>query len=61
MHGRISKALTVITIFALLATGCTSQAYNIGMAKDKEHKVIDTGFSVMAHWEVMTRRIQRLL
>ena len=45
MHGRISKALTVITIFALLATGCTSQAYNIGMAKDKEHKVIDTGFS----------------
>ncbi len=45
MHGRISKALTVIMIFALLATGCTSQAYNIGMAKDKEHKVIDTGFS----------------
>ena len=45
MHGRISKALTVITIFALLATGCTSQAYNIGMAKDKEHRVIDTGFS----------------
>ena len=46
MHGRISKALTVIMIFALLATGCTSQAYNIGMAKDKEHKVIDTGFKI---------------
>lgn len=45
MHGRISQALTVIMIFALLATGCTSEAYNIGMAKDKENKIIDTGFS----------------
>ena len=46
MHGRIAQALTAVTIIALLATGCTSQAYNIGLAKDKEHKAIDTGFSV---------------
>lgn len=46
MHGRVSQALTAVTIIALLITGCTSQAYNIGLAKDKEHKVIDTGFGV---------------
>ncbi len=46
MHGRISQAVTVIMIMVLLITGCTSQAFNIGMAKDKEHNVVDTGFSV---------------
>ena len=48
MHGRISQAITVIMIGALLVTGCTTQAYNIGMAKDKENNVVDTGFSVSA-------------
>ena len=46
MHGRISQAVTVIMIMVLMITGCTSQAFNIGMAKDKEHNVVDTGFSV---------------
>ena len=46
MHGRISQAITIIMVLALLITGCTSQAYNIGMAKDKENNVVDTGFSV---------------
>lgn len=46
MHGRISQAATVITVLALLVTGCTSQASNIGMAKDKAGNVVDTGFTV---------------
>lgn len=46
MHGRISQAATVITMLALLITGCTSQASNIGMAKDKAGNVVDTGFTV---------------
>lgn len=46
MHGRISQAAAVVMVMALLITGCTSQASNIGMAKDKEHKVVDTGFTV---------------
>ena len=46
MHGRISQLVTVIMILVLLITGCTSQAFNIGMAKDKENNVVDTGFSV---------------
>lgn len=33
-------------MLALLITGCTSQASNIGMAKDKKNNVVDTGFSV---------------
>ncbi len=48
MHGRISEAVTVIMIMVLLVTGCTSQAFNIGMAKDKDNNVVDTGFSVSA-------------
>lgn len=46
MHGRISQAATVIIMSALLITGCTSQASNIGMAKDKTKNVVDTGFTV---------------
>lgn len=46
MHGRISHAAAVIVTLALLITGCTSQASNIGMAKDKANKVVDTGFTV---------------
>ena len=46
MHGRILQAAAVITTLAVLITGCTSQAYNIGMAKDKENNIVDTGFVV---------------
>lgn len=46
MHGRILQILAIMMILALLVTGCTSQAYNIGMAKNKENNVVDTGFSV---------------
>lgn len=46
MHGRISQAAAVIVMLALLITGCTSQASNIGMAKDKEGGAVDTGFTV---------------
>lgn len=46
MHGRISQAAAVIVMLALLITGCTSQASNIGMAKDKANNVVDTGFTV---------------
>ena len=33
-------------MLALLITGCTSQASNIGVAKDKTNNSVDTGFSV---------------
>lgn len=46
MHRRITQAAAVLMILALLITGCTSQASNIGMAKDKANNVVDTGFSV---------------
>lgn len=46
MHGRISQAAAVIAVLALLITGCTSQASNIGMAKNKAGNVVDTGFTV---------------
>ena len=46
MHRRVSQAATVVTVLALLITGCTSQASNIGMAKDKDAGALDTGFSV---------------
>ncbi|MDE6846355.1 MAG: PEGA domain-containing protein, partial [Lachnospiraceae bacterium] len=46
MHGRILQAAAVTLISALLISGCTSQASNIGMAKDKEGGAVDTGFTV---------------
>ena len=46
MHRRISQAAAVIAMMALMVTGCTSQASNIGIAKDKANNVVDTGFSV---------------
>ncbi len=48
MHRRISQAAAVIVMFALLITGCTSQASNIGMAKDREGGAADTGFTAAA-------------
>lgn len=46
MHKRISQAVTVLMMVALLITGCASEASNIGLAKDKESGAVDTGFSV---------------
>ncbi len=46
MHRRVSQAAAVMTALALLITGCTSQASNIGMAKDKKAGAVDTGFTV---------------
>lgn len=48
MHRRITQAAAVVMMLALLITGCTSQASNIGIAKDKTNNVVDTGFSVSA-------------
>ena len=46
MHGRITQAAAVVMMMALFITGCTSQASNIGLAKDKANHVADTGFPV---------------
>lgn len=46
MHGRIAQAAAVVVMLSLLLTGCTSQASNIGMAKDKQNNIVDTGFTV---------------
>ncbi|MBO5474097.1 MAG: PEGA domain-containing protein [Lachnospiraceae bacterium] len=48
MHKRVSQAVTVIMIMAMLIMGCASEASNIGLAKDKERSAVDTGFSVTA-------------
>lgn len=46
MHRRMIQAAAVAMMAVLMITGCTSQASNIGMAKDKEKRAVDTGFSV---------------
>lgn len=48
MHRRISSAVTMLTLTALILTGCTSEASNIGRAQDKngEPDVVDTGFTL---------------
>ncbi|MDE5717286.1 MAG: hypothetical protein K2I53_06670, partial [Lachnospiraceae bacterium] len=48
IHRRISEAVTMLTLAALVLTGCTSEASNIGKAKDKNGKpdVVDTGFTL---------------
>ena len=46
MHRRMIQAAAVVMMLAALITGCTSQASNIGIAKDKKDNVVDTGFSV---------------
>lgn len=46
MHRRITQVVAVIMMMALMITGCTSQASNIGIAKDKKNHAVDTGFSV---------------
>lgn len=48
MHGRISAAVTVLTMAALILTGCTSEASSISSAKSKTEGagVVDTGFTL---------------
>lgn len=46
MHRRMIQAAAVIAMLTAMITGCTSQASNIGIAKDKKDNVVDTGFSV---------------
>lgn len=48
MHGRILKAVTVLTMTALTLTGCTSEASSISSAKGKadDADMIDTGFTM---------------
>ena len=46
MHRRITQAAAVGMMLVLFITGCTSQASNIGMAKDRANNVVDTGFNV---------------
>lgn len=48
MHRRISGAVTVLTMAALILTGCTSEASSISSAKNKAEgaDVVDTGFTM---------------
>lgn len=46
MHRRVSRAVTMLLLTALILTGCTSEASNIGVAKDKKENVVDSGFTV---------------
>ncbi len=46
MYKRVSEIVTVIMILALVITGCTSQASNIGLAKEDTHKKAGTDFVV---------------
>ena len=40
------SAVALLMLAVLTLTGCTSEASNIGVAKDKRENVVDTGFSV---------------
>lgn len=42
----MTSAVALLMLAALTLTGCTSEASNIGIAKNKENNVVDTGFSV---------------
>lgn len=48
MHRRFSSAVTMLMLTVLILTGCTSEASNIGKARDKngEPDVVDTGFTL---------------
>lgn len=47
MHRRFSGAVTMLLLTALVLTGCTSEASNIGRAQDKnEPDAVDTGFTL---------------
>lgn len=42
----MTSAVAILMLAALTLTGCTSEASNIGKAKNKEGNVVDTGFTV---------------
>ncbi len=42
----MTSAVALLMLAVLTLTGCTSEASNIGMAKNKENTAVDTGFSV---------------
>lgn len=42
----MTSAAALLMLAVLTVTGCTSEASNIGVAKNKENNVVDTGFSV---------------
>ena len=46
MHRRAVSAAAVWMVMTLALTGCTSEASNIGIAKDKKGNTVDTGFTV---------------
>ena len=46
MHRRISEAVTVLTLAAVILTGCTSEASSISSARGKADGVVDTGFTL---------------
>ena len=46
MHRRAVSAAAVWMVMTLALTGCTSEASNIGIAKDKKGNAVDTGFTV---------------
>ena len=45
MHRRLISTVAMLMAMTLTMTGCTSEASNVGKAKDKK-QVVDTGFSV---------------
>ncbi|MCM1173444.1 MAG: PEGA domain-containing protein [Blautia sp.] len=46
MYKRLSAFVTIVMIFALVVTGCTSQASNIGLARENDRNTIGTDFIV---------------
>ena len=46
MHRRAVSAAAIWMMMTLVLTGCTSEASNIGVAKDKNGNAVDTGFTV---------------
>ena len=46
MHRRAVSAAARWMMMTLVLTGCTSEASNIGVAKEKKGNVVDTGFTV---------------
>lgn len=46
MYKRLASSITLVTILALIITGCTSQASNVGLAREKDQKSVGTDFVV---------------
>ena len=45
MHRRFISTIAMMMVMTLTLTGCTSEASNVGVAKDKQ-QAVDTGFTV---------------